>query len=96
MTKPDDSTHVMNYAVEGLMKEVRSILQEQIIKQMVEEFEAEITEIVSDKVAQLFFDASSYLNPAECRHDIQVLIKWAKLEKEKKFKYSIQQELVDD
>lgn len=94
--KPDDSTHIMDYAVEGLMKEVRSIVKDQIIKQMVEEFEAEITEIVSDKVAQLFFDVNQYHNPAEMRQDIQVLIKWAKLEKERALKYSVQKDLVDE
>lgn len=93
MNNPKDLIDLM---IKGLEEEIKPIIKDELIKNIKEQFEEELENLVSDRLAEILFSADKYKDiNSPYRDDIQVLIKWTKLDKEKRLEYKIEKEVVE-
>jgi len=86
---------MVDMMAEGIESFVKAHLLETIVKDLVDDFEDNITRIVSGKLAEMAFRAKSEHNHDEYRKDLHVLIEWSKGQKAYKEKYTIQSEIIE-
>ena len=80
----------------GIESFVKEHLRDRLVKQLVDEFEVEITDIINEKLAEMCFKASSSQNFESYQDQLYILIEWAKGQKEYTTKYSMAGEIVEE
>lgn len=77
----------------GVETFVKDHLLENIVSNLVDEFKKEITNVVSDELAEMSFKAHSQDNHLEFRKELYLIIEWVKTQKAFKSKYEMKKEI---
>jgi|TARA_R110000851_G_scaffold209902_2_gene362307 pyrroloquinoline quinone (PQQ) biosynthesis protein C len=83
---------MVDMMAEGVNTYVKEHLLKSIVKDLVDEFEKDITTVVSDKLAGMFFKARKECDHRHFKEDLHILIEWAKTQEAYKTKYTMQSE----
>lgn len=84
-----EAEDMLDLMVKGIESHIKQHLLDAVVSDLVAEFEKNVTEIVSDKLAEMAFAAQRSTNFRNMQQELAVWIKWCETQADREFKYKM-------